>query len=429
MVKKVLLVAILIIFAGVIFYLTMKKEFNNLEWVYKLEKNEKIEYILEKNNILIVTTVKDKNSYVEIINKNDGKNLAKIKLNLLQYPPVINDNMLFVASVKSKVSNSGDLYVIDLNNGDLVLKEQYAGNKWPFIVEGKNLFYVDISGALRNIEYESKKVIWKILSDNKFKDSTKPSVSNNSFFICNNNQILALNLKSSEVLYNFKADSKILSCSFDNNTAVVSMENEYIYAIDLLSSRVRWKYKFVSLYSKQLLEIINHNYLLILNTVNFTPLVETKRAKILSSTRQVLHIINLNDGRAKWQKQFKGYKKPFSFSNIISFSTIVLPSINDKLSAYFIDNGLQQWDFFSKDNTPINNYVLSYDKVYLVINYKTSSYIYILKLDNGSLLGTFKIPQKINTSFNPVIDEKNIYIVYKDNTIKAFRIPSLNKDK
>ena len=41
MVKKVLLVAILIILAGVIFYLTMKKEFNNIEWVYKLEKKEK----------------------------------------------------------------------------------------------------------------------------------------------------------------------------------------------------------------------------------------------------------------------------------------------------------------------------------------------------------------------------------------------------
>lgn len=429
MVKKVLLVVILIILAGVVIHLTMKKEFDNLEWVYKVKKKEKIEYILEKNNILVVSTVKDKNSFIDIINKDKGKNLANIKLNPIQYPPVISENALIVASSKSKDSDTGDLTVIDLNNGDLILKEQYAGNKWPFIVEGKSLFYVDISGSLRNIEYESKKIIWKILSDNRFKDSTKPLVSNNSFFICNNNQILALDLKTSEVLYNFKADSKILSCSFDNNTAVVSMENEYIYAIDLLSSRVRWKYKFVSLYSKVLLEIVNSNYLLILNTVNFKPLVETKRAKVLSSTRQVLHIINLNDGRAKWQKQFKYTKNPFSFSDILSNSTIILPSITDSLTAYFIDTGLKQWDFFSKEKTPITNYVLRYDKVFLIKNYKESSYVYILKQDDGRLLGTFKISQGYNKRFNPVVDENNIYIVYQDNTIKAFKIPSLNKDR
>lgn len=429
MVKKVFIALIFIVLVGIGFYLSSKKEFDTLEWTYKIDTSETIEYLQEKNNILIATTSDKKHSYINILNKLNGNKLAKIELTPILYEPLISDRYLFVASKKHKDSLSGDLYVIDLNNGDLILKEQYTGNKWPFIIDGSSLFFVDISGELRNINFESKDTIWKILSDNSFMDSTKPSISNNRFFICNNNQILALDLKTSEILYNFKAESKILSCHFDNNTAIVSMNNEYIYAIDLLLSRVRWKYKFVSLYSEIFLETLNNQYLLILNSINFSSLANTKRAKVLSDTNDILYILDLNNGKTKWQKQYEKSLSHLPFSKVTSNSTILLQSINKKLGAYFLDNGLKQWEFFSSNNKPIQNYSLWYDKVFLVLNYRKLSYIYILRLDDGLLLGKFRIPMKNNMRFNPVVDDKNIYMVYKDNTIKAFKIPSLNKDK
>lgn len=395
MVKKVSIVLIILFSIGIIISLLMKKEYTNLEWAYQLEKSEHVEYLQEKNNILIVTTTNEKHSYINIIDKSRGNQLAKISINPVKYEPVIKGENLFVASKKPKGSKTGDLYVIDLNNGDLILKEQYSGRKWPFIVEGSSLFFVDVAGTLRNIQYESKEVLWKILSDNSFIDSTKPSISNNKFFICNNNQILALDLKTSEIMYNFKADSNILSCSFDTNTAIVSMQNDYIYAIDLLLSRVKWKYKFVSLYSKMFLETINNKYLLILNIVDFGSLVETKRAKILSDTSQILYVLDIDTGRTKWQKPFEEDQKPFSLSQVASNSTILLQSIDKKLGAYFLDNGLMQWQFFSKDEKSVINYSLRYDKVVLIMHYTKNSKVYLLSLDDGSLLGQFIVPKKI----------------------------------
>ncbi|MGD9581342.1 MAG: hypothetical protein AB7V50_08205 [Vampirovibrionia bacterium] len=429
MVKKLIIIISLILLITIIAVFKTNSDYIFPKWSHKISLSSTIEYIQEINNILIITTKDKKYSYIDILQKNNGNRIAQIKLNHINNKPTINDHYLITES-KDKNNNSyGEFYVIDLQSGDLILKEQFTSKQWSFIADGYNIFFVDIAGTLKTIDIKTKKIIWKILSENNFINSTRPSVSDERFFICNNNQILALNIKTSEILYNFKTDSKINTCLFNDNTAIVATNNDYIYAIDLILSRIKWKYKFVSLYSKAFYEIINDNYLLLLNTTNYSSIKSSVRGKLLTKKSEILHILNLNNGETIWQKRFKNVKSKMPLKELITFQSLIIESINGKLTSYFLENGLRRWEFFTKNNIPIHSYTIYDDKIFIIVDYTNKCYVYILNANDGQLINKIEIPQKNNIRFNPVVDDKNIYIVYEDNTIKAFNLPALDKDK
>ena len=152
------------------------------------------------------------------------------------------------------------LYVINLKTGNILWKEKIISNKWSFVVNGKKHFYVDIGGMLKNVNYITKTSQWRIKLDKKFINSTRPVINENDLYICNDTQVVALEIKDLEVIHNFSTQNKIVSCCFNDDIASILTKNDDLYSIDLENSKMRWVYKYVTLFSKTLIITLPGDY-------------------------------------------------------------------------------------------------------------------------------------------------------------------------
>lgn len=432
MYKRFSILIIIIILIILICNYSIRTGYKYLSWKYNIPKGELATFLSSEDPFLILTTKRNsiRKSYIHLIDKKSKKDSALFEFIKILEAPEFKNNFLFVVSKDKNYSDFNDLYVINTKNNNLVWKDRIYNNKWSYIIKENSIFYVDSSGILRNIDYKNRTPIWKILSSDGFYNSTPPEIQNNKIYICNDTQILIADASTSKILHNFKTDYNTKSCVFDSDIATILMENDDIYAIDLLRSQVMWEYKHVSLFSKTTLDIAYHKYITLLNTINFTMIDKSSRAKVLNNIEQNLHVISLLNGETRWQKEIKYPTNIAQLKNFIASKNIVLQTVKGTLTAFNIENGIIAWNFYLKEGTiPHFNYIIKNDTVVLTMKKRNQSLLYLINATSGKIINYFIIPNIKNNAISPVIDEAFIYLIDKNNDIVAFDLAKTLKNK
>lgn len=407
----------------------------HLLWIYKYPKIETPKYLAQNADTILLTTsaqIKhDNQSYLRIIDKMNAKLKAVIKLDSILTRPILTKNYIIVATRDNKNSNKGSIYVINNNTFNFIWKDQYKSNNWPFAIFNNHIIYVDSSGTLRNSNFNNNNIaIWKVVSPLSFSNSTKPTIRNGKFYICNSNQILAIDIKTSKVIYNFKTANKINSCSFNHNFAAVLMSTDDIYGIDLVKSKLLWKYKHVSLFSRTFLEIIKSRYIAVLSIKDLSHIKTSSRAKVINDTNRELQIINLKNGVTKWQKSFKYPINLPILKKIVKDNIIVFQTKKGSLTAFNLDNGNRIWKFYGKHKViPKLNYTLKNNKVYLILNYQSKRFLYIINLLNGKVIDRIKITHCQKQPSKLLADNNTVYLSCKPSYLIALDLSYLSKVK
>ncbi|MEW5821581.1 MAG: PQQ-binding-like beta-propeller repeat protein [Cyanobacteriota bacterium] len=430
MFKRFLILTIIVIIVALLCNYSIHHSYKYLNWIYEYPKGQKAQYLTQNQKYILLTTknLNNDTSFIHFINKQNGQQLSTFKVEKVFNPPQIVNDWLIVASKENESSDSGSIYVFDLKTLNLVWKDKFISYKWAFKAYNNMLFYVDASGILRNVLVENKNIVWKVVSDSGFSNSTTPDIFNKNLYICNKNQILIMDVDTSKIIHNFKTDYDINSCSFNSEYAAVMLDNGYIYLIDFLNSLIKWKYQHVLLFSKSNIDILEDKFLGLLSTINLSQIKNTPNLKVLNRVNQIIHIIDMKSGMTIWQKDLEYPLDNTSLNTSIYQNKIVIQITKGCLTAFRIDNGFKLWQFYSKEGiTPKIKYTINKNKIFLTMNGKNDGFLYVIDLRTGLLINKIKTPRFTPNSLSPLIDSEEIFLTCNNNSIAAFNINKIIK--
>jgi outer membrane protein assembly factor BamB len=402
----------------------------NLKWSFAVPKNEEIKYLTDHESLLLLTT-KEKNSdkyIIRVIKKKKAKDINTFSFQHVMRAPEFVANNILIATRENSEREENNLYLINAVTGNLRWKDVNYNRHWPFYHKANSIFYVDKQGSLKNIDYSNKLPAWKLTTENGFKESTRPTLEGERFYICNGKDILVINAKNSNILHRFIAPEEAVYCSFkDNLTALVS-EDDYIYLIDVEKALLMWRYKYVALFSNSIVDIIHDQYLALLNTVDLTRVERSKRAKIITNEDQVLHFLDLYTGDTLWQKNMK---YPISIDKVTSSikdKVLVIQTDSGSLTAFSLKTGNKLWRFYNKDKkTPPLTYKVKDEQVFVFVEMPGETILYIMDHHNGHIYDKIQIPNCRKDNIEPIIDERNIYLTCRSNILDTIKLPAIDK--
>lgn len=424
MLRNILMIlSIILALTGI--FISLKSHSDKIIFNYNYDKYSNPEYINVTDDYLLLTTTNtlNKKSSLHLFDKTNWKQISIIPLNKVLAKPEIVDNYIIVATEDVYNKKVSDIQVIDAIGPNLLWKDKVLSKNWFYKAYDDSVLYIDKDGILQNVKTSTREPIWKAAFGNSFEFSTPPEIANGRFFICNNNQILAIDLKSSQIVHNFKTYDNITSCSFHNEKACLLLHNDDILSVDLSRSLILWRYRYVTMLSDSILKIVNNSYLLLLNSTNYTSLRGSNRSKLLNSYHQIFHLINLQSGQTKWQKSVQYPQYISGLISHISKNIIVFKSQYNELLATEVSTGNNIWKL--KPGSLYNSYstfTLSGNYLYLLMNRSKDSFLGILDLYTGRMRNRLTLSNCLTPPLAPVIEDNKAYVACKNSKLLILKI-------
>jgi outer membrane protein assembly factor BamB len=426
--KRYFIITTIVVIMLILTTYSVTMTFKNVAWTYAISKNHKIVYISQSDKWLMVTTkdVKENRFKIKIFNKATSRLINTFNFNNIdKAPELFSDHVIVTTSYDAEKKQEGNyIYVIDPKLKNLIWKDRYYSTNWEYILDDESVFYVDQQGALKNVRYYNKIPKWKLLIKDGFKTSTRPIVQGENLFLCNNNTILAIDKESSKVKYHFSSPAKAKCCSFNDDVTALIAYTDELYMIDLSLSKIIWSYKYVSLFSESVIDIIRKDYVALLNTIDLSGIVKSDRAKIVKTEDQILQFIRLYTGQTVWQKALKHPITISRFKEDIYNDLIVIQTSGGALTGYELSTGETLWQFYNKEETtPSLVYNIKDNRVFVFVSSKNNTMLYILNIANGNILDKIVIPNCVKDELGAVIDDKRLYLSCQNNILGAINIP------
>jgi outer membrane protein assembly factor BamB len=419
--RHIILILIIIILIILIAASSFNKAGRYVKATCELPPSESINHITGTDDFIILTSSLNNNNKIHILDKLNLKPLNNINPGKINIPPVFFKGLIIVDTHNLK---KNFINIFEPLTSNLLWKDQYYSKKWSYIIHEDKIYYVDVAGSIKNVNIHTKLPEWKIKIENGFYNSTRPVISGNRFYICNHDQILAINRKNSEVIYNFKIPSKAVECTFEEDIAAILTDEDNVYVVDLVQSKYIWEYKYVSLFSKSTIDIIRDQYLALLNTINLTDVHKTTRGKIITKEQQIIYVIDLFTGQAIWQKGLKYSLDINKLKKYISNNIVVIQTTGGSLTAFNMKSGNKIWRFYNKDfPTPDLPYIIDKDRVIVALEDKKGSKVYVIDKTAGNIQSKIEVPNCFKDSLDPLLDKNNIYLTCKNHSVTMIKLP------
>ncbi len=284
-------------------------------------------------------------------------------------------------------------------------------NKYLNLVAENDIIYVsDNIGYLYAFDYKNEKVVWAKDYNVPFRSNLK--IFKNKLITSNiNNELIYIDKNSGNTLRKIPTEETTIKNQFINNIAQIKNLTLYLntygslYSIDSESMRINW--------------LINLNQSLDLSPRNlfFGNQIVSKNNKIVVSSNKTTYVIDKNNGKIIFQKNFSSILKPVILNDYIFFITNnnLLISVNNLsgkiIYSYDINQSIADFLKSKKKNVTFKSFLISNNKILIFLE---NSYLLIFNL-NGTLEEIKKLPYKINS--DPIIVKGSIIYLDRKNKI------------
>lgn len=178
----------------------------------------------------------------EINSGKNGKKIWEFETKIGEFGNAIYSSCEFLDERIYITSWSGDIYIIDVNSGEL-LKDKNLGwcsESTPLVVVDK--VFVGSSNGLYALDKEINETLWKKEIGTV---STKPAFLDDVVYCSSHDgNIYAFDSKSGNLEWYLETDGEIHSSpTIYNDVLFVGSNDKYLYAIDVDNGELKWKHK------------------------------------------------------------------------------------------------------------------------------------------------------------------------------------------
>ncbi len=401
------------------------KEFKRLSITYSpfnkivnIKKNFKFEApalinAIEWNDIFLSDNNNLLNLKYSNLNKQNFRSKKISRKNIDNY--ILSDGKNIISS-----DLNGNIFIFSLIDNKLINKFNFYKKKFKniekklnLVVENGTIYVSDNIGFLYAFDYKKNRVIWAKNYKIPFRSNLK--ISQDKLLASNqNNNLYFFNKYSGEIIKQIPTEETTVKNAFINN---ISLDNNYIfflntygslYAVRKKDMEIKW---FVNL--NQSLDINPSNLFMGNQIVN-------NNKRIIVNSNQFTFILDSETGTILSKKNFSSNIKPIIidkyFISISKNNFLILTNINSGEILYSLDINQEIANFIKskKKEIQIKNMMIVNNKIFIFL--KNS---FLLKFDlNGKLTNIDKLTNKLNT-FPIVIDGSMVYLDFKNRLLEV----------